>query len=118
MAMLGDLLAAAKREAGAFHRWVAARDSELAGRIEQAAAASGMSTAGWTRAAVADFARFASEEDWATLTSSLRDSEDPGSICLLAMAHWRLSVTSCAHHSHSHSPEGAAHERPVERQAV
>ena len=44
--------------------------------------------------------RSAGEEDWATLMSSLRDSEDPGTICLRAMVHWRLSASGC----HDHAP--------------
>jgi hypothetical protein len=33
-----------------------------------------MSPAGFVRAAVTEFSRYASEEDWATLTSSISDS--------------------------------------------
>lgn len=99
MAMLGDLLASARREAGDFHRWVTTADPQLAGRMAEAAEAEGLSPAGYARGAVADFARFAAEEDWATLTSSLRDSPDPGTVCLLAMVHWRLSARTCRSHS-------------------
>ena len=48
---------------------------------------------------MADFNRFAPEEDWATLTSSLRDTDDPGTTCLLAMVHWRLTVRGCSEHA-------------------
>jgi len=110
MAMLGDLLAAARGSAGAFQGWLEASDRELATRVAAAAAREGLTPAGFVRAAVADFSRFASEEDWATLTSSIRDNADPGTVCLLAMVHWRLTVRGCGDHSFTHNPqqEGAA----------
>lgn len=118
MAMLGDLMAAAKRSAGAFHAWLAECDPALADRVAQAAADVDVTPATYARIAVADFTRLASEEDWATLTSSMRDAPDPGTVCLLAMVHWRLTAKGCAAHSHSHSPnEGAADGRNLERQA-
>jgi hypothetical protein len=80
----------------------------LAAETADAAAAAGLTPAQFVRAGVAEFSRFASEEDWATLTSSLRDSEDPGTICLLAMLHWRLNVPGCSHHCHGQLHEGAA----------
>lgn len=108
MAMLGDLLAAARSEAGSFQSWLGAAEPSLAAQVREAAAESGLSPAGYARAAVADFARFASEEDWATLVSSLRDSADPGTLCLLAMVNWRLSVTVCGDHHHPHRLQGAS----------
>jgi hypothetical protein len=59
----------------------------------------GLGVAGYARMAVADFSRLAGEEDWTTLISSLRDSEDPGSTCLAAMVHWRLTAPACRSHS-------------------
>jgi len=110
MAMLGDLIAAARRSAGAFHAWLAECDPALADQVANAAADLDVTPASYARIAVADFTRFASEEDWATLTSSMRDAPDPGTVCLLAMVHWRLTVKGCAAHSHSHPEhEGAAH---------
>ena len=99
MPTLGDMLAAARDSAGGFHGWLEASDPELAAGVADAAARSTMTITGFVRAAVADFARFASEEDWATLISSLRDSDDPGTICLLAMVHWRLTASGCGEHS-------------------
>ena len=58
-----------------------------------------MKPTGFVRAAMSDFNRFAAEEDWATLTSSLRDTDDPGTTCLLAMVHWRLTVRGCGEHA-------------------
>ncbi len=107
MPMLGQMLAAARDASGGFMGWLRASEPKLAGQVEAAAAATGMSPTGYVRAAVADFSRFASEEDWATLTSSLRDSDDPGTVCLLAMVHWRLTAKACGAHAHHHSHEGA-----------
>jgi hypothetical protein len=119
MPMLGDLLAAARASAGSFQSWLQASDPDLAGTVSAAAERESLTPAGFVRTAVADFSRFAAEEDWATLISSLRDSTDPGTICLLAMVHWRLTASGCGEHSfrphHSHS--GAADERPATRPA-
>ena len=119
MAMLGDLLAAARDSSAAFHGWLEASDADLAARVAAAAAREKLTPAGFVRAAVADFARVAAEEDWATLTSSLRDNADPGTICLLAMVHWRLTVRGCGDHSfrQAHHHGGAADERSATRPA-
>ena len=119
MAMLGDLLAAARGAAGAFRVWLEASDPKLAGLVAAAAAREGLSPAGFVRSAVADFSRFASEEDWATLTSSIRNNTDPGTVCLLAMVHWRLTVRGCGDHSFRHADHqgGASDERPETRPA-
>ncbi|MBX3565407.1 MAG: hypothetical protein KF730_12630 [Sphingomonas sp.] len=99
--MLGDLLAAARDSAGGFLRWLHGSDPELAEQVAAAAAREGLAPGSYVRAAVADFARFASEEDWASLTSAMRDDVDPGTICLLAMVHWRLTAPGCAAHAGS-----------------
>lgn len=119
MPMLGDMLAAARDSAGGFQAWLRTSDPGLAASVAEAAARTGLTPTSYVRAAVSDFSRFASEQDWATLTSSLRDSGDPGTICLLAMVHWRLTVSGCGGHSHSpeHSAQGTADERPIERSA-
>lgn len=100
MLMLGDLLAAARKRSGSFQAWLKATDPTLALQIGDAAAALGLTPTGYIRVAVADFSRFAPEEDWATITSSMRDSDDPGTICLLGMVHWRLTAKGCGTHSH------------------
>lgn len=107
MPMLGDLLAAARQSASSVEAVLAVSDPELAQDVARAAAQAGMSLTGWVRAAVSDFARFAAEEDWATLTSSLRDSDDPGTHCLVAMVHWRLTVRGCEAHSERYQLQGA-----------
>lgn len=102
MPMLGDLLAAARDGAGSFQPWLTAVDPDLASAVEDAAGAESLTPSSYVRAAISDFARFASEEDWATLTSSLKRTEDPGSACLLAMVNWRLTAKACREHSHQH----------------
>lgn len=101
MVMLGDLLAAARDHAGEFHRWLQACDPDFAEEIAAAAARDGQGPTAYVRAAVADFARHAGEEDWATLVSRLRKSDDPGATCLLAMVHWRMTLPVCGHHAGS-----------------
>lgn len=104
MAILGDILAGARRASPGFLAWLHASDPEIAAQVEQAARQTQVTPTGYVRGAIADFSRFASEEDWATLTSSMRDSGDPGSVCLLAMVHWRLTVKGCSCHSHHPDP--------------
>jgi hypothetical protein len=103
MPMLGDLLAAARRSAAALEGWLREKDPALAARLQAAAAAEGETPAAYLRIAVADFGRFASEEDWATLVSRLRDSPDPGSAYLVAILEWRLAPAAAVP-----SVEGAA----------
>ena len=103
MPMLGDMLAAACNSSGNFQAWLERSDPSLAAQVSRAAAAEGMTPTGYVRAAMADFNRFAPEEDWATMTSSLRDTDDPGTVCLLAMVHWRLTARGCRKHSHDQS---------------
>lgn len=88
--LMGDLLAAARRSAPGFARWLAEADPKLAERLALAASAAQVSPGEWLRISLADFDRLASEEDWATLVSRLRDDPDPGSKCLLSMLEWRL----------------------------
>lgn len=96
MPMLGDVLAAARRSSSDFMRWLEARDRDLVGRIAAAADPAGESPTSYVRAAVADFGQYASEDDWATLTSRLRDTDDPGTVCLRTMVEWRLTAEAAA----------------------
>ena len=118
--LLGDLLAAARASAGSFQSWLEASDPVLALEVGTAAQRERMTTAGFVRATVADFSRLASEEDWASLVSSMRDHGDPGTVCLLAMVNWRLTVGGCGDHCYRHAQHhqrGAADERPATRPA-
>lgn len=98
MPMLGDMLAAAREASGNFELWLQRSEPELASEIKHVAAERGMTSTQYVRSAVADFARFAPEEDWATLTSRLREANDPGTICLLTMVQWRLTAPGCDEH--------------------
>ena len=99
MPLLGDMLADARNSSGRFQEWLDRSDPALAGEVKQAATRQKMTATGYVRMAMSDFNRFASEEDWATLTSSLKSTDDPGTTCLLAMVHWRLTVRGCSDHS-------------------
>jgi hypothetical protein len=94
MPMLGDVLAAAKKSAASFHAWLEASDPELMAQLAAGAATAGVSTDEFVRIAVADFARFAAEEDWAALTSGIRTNSDPGTVCLLTMVRWYLDASA------------------------
>lgn len=102
MAMLGDILAEARRSSGAFQTWLRETMPGLLSEVEAAAERSGESTAEFVRGALSAFSQIASEEDWASLTSRMRDSSDPGTACLLTMVRWRLAMerraldTACA----------------------
>jgi hypothetical protein len=98
MPMLGDLLAMARNASGSFEAWLERSDPELGAQVNRAAQAQKTSPTGFVRGAMADFNRFAAEEDWASLISSLRETDDPGTTCLLAMVHWRLTVRGCGEH--------------------
>ena len=102
MAMLGDLLASARASAASFQAWLESSDPDLAARVAVAADREGLAPASFVRTAVADFSRLAAEEDWATLVSSMRDDADPGTVCLLAMVHWRLTARGCGAHAFTH----------------
>lgn len=97
MALLGDILAAARHSAPEVEAWLAKADPDLAARLRAAAAREGVTPAGYLRIAAADFDRFADEEDWASLTSRLRDDAAPGTTCLLAMLAWRLALAEGSH---------------------
>jgi hypothetical protein len=99
MPMLGDLLALARNASGTFEAWLERSDPEMAAQVNRAAEGQQVSPTGFVRVAMADFNRFAAEEDWASLVSSLRETDDPGTACLLAMVHWRLTARGCREHS-------------------
>ena len=97
--LLGDMLAAARTSSSGFQAWLERSDPALAADVKSVAEQQGLTPTGYVRGAIADFNRFAAEEDWATLTSSLRNSDDPGTVCILAMVHWRLRARACDEHS-------------------
>lgn len=85
---LGQILAEARNAASAL-------PPELRDEIERR----GESPALFARIAVSDFERLASEEDWTTLVSAIRNSDDPGATCLDAMVRWRLDAPHCTRHA-------------------
>ena len=109
MATFGDLLGLARKSSLRFTEWLKVAEPSLADRVTQAADASNLTPAGYVRVAVADFSRFADEEEWATLSSTLKDSDDPGLACLLSMIHWRLTRQCCDRHR-AVGEEGAKQE--------
>jgi len=96
MATLGDLLGSARRDAAAFAGWIDDIDPGLSEDLAGAAERCALDPVGFVRLALSDFSRLASEEDWATLMSGIRDSTDPGMTCLAAMVQWRINVADCA----------------------
>ena len=98
MATLGDLLASARRDAGAFEGWISRTDPDLASELGRAAEALRLEPAGFVRLAVSDYSRLAEEEDWASLVSALREATDPAMTCLSAMVRWRIGAAACAVH--------------------
>lgn len=94
--LLGDLLAAARRSAKFVETLLNAENPELARAVARTAARRGQDPAGFVRMAVADFDRFATQEDWQNLTARLRNHPDPGTVCLLEMVRWRVEAESRA----------------------
>lgn len=94
--LLGDLLAAARRSAKFVEILLNAENPELARAVARTAARRGQDPAGFVRMAVADFDRFATQEDWQNLTARLRNHPDPGTVCLLEMVRWRVEAESRA----------------------
>ena len=94
MLTLGDMLALSRRSAGALD--VAGLPDDLRTGLEGAARAESMAAQDFLRVAVADFADFASPEDWTQLMSRLRDAPDAGGVCLQAMLRWRLRASGWA----------------------
>lgn len=103
--MLGDYLALAKNAGADIQGWLAAVGPLQARALETLAANEKLSSSRAARMAVADFSRFASEEEWATLISHVRVAEDPALACLGAIVDWRLSQKPCsAHETSAHQP--------------
>jgi hypothetical protein len=64
-----------------------------------------LTVAQYARMAVADFARLADDEAWASLLSRLRDHPDPGAVCLAEMVRWRMSAQRCSATAAPPAPE-------------
>src|SRR5690606_31639433 len=59
MPMMGDLLAAARDNAGGFEKWLECADRDAAGRLRNAASANNVTPSAFVRKSVAEFSRFA-----------------------------------------------------------
>lgn len=94
--MLGDVLAAAHRSGADIETWLEPADPDLWEAMQAEAARNQEDTAAFARGAVADFSERASEEDWATAVSKMRDAEDPGRTLLVTMVHWRMGFAQNA----------------------
>ena len=68
----------------------------LAERIRNQSVLRGEGAAQFVRIAVADFLAEASEEDWTSLMSAVRDAVDPGAACLAKMTAFRLALEVAA----------------------
>jgi hypothetical protein len=88
---LGEILAAARYQSAGFARWLAQSDPALDTSLA-AVLAPGETRIGRIREAIADFTADASNEDWATLISATRDSDDPGFVALRQMLGWALKA--------------------------
>ncbi len=97
--MLGDYLALAKNAGADIQGWLAGVGPLQAKALDKLATNENIPPARAARMAVADFSRFASEEDWATLISHVRVAADPALACLGAIIDWRLSHKPCDAHS-------------------
>ena len=93
--MMGDILAAARDRSHLVADWLYA-DPELAAAVKEAAQREGATPNEFVRGVVAGFSHSASEEDWARLMSKLRDSDDPGTTCLVVMLRWRFAMAEPA----------------------
>ena len=92
--MLGEILAAARRQSAAFAAWLQQHDPLLHARL--AAALLPQEThIGRIREAVGDFVQDAGDEDWVQLVSAARDGENPGLAALRVMLDWSLAQRSC-----------------------
>ncbi|HLW26606.1 MAG TPA: hypothetical protein VKY54_02660 [Kiloniellales bacterium] len=113
MVTLGDILASARRSTAGFRHWLEEADPDLAEQLRATLGtdadrphAADAAICSFARLAVADFARHASEEEWAQLTRVIRDHEDPGAACLATMVRWRLAAATCSDHSPALPVEG------------
>jgi hypothetical protein len=93
--MLGDLLAAARNSAAVLERWLGARDDNILDQCLASAEEEGQSLNRWLAGSVAWFERYASSDDWASLTSRMMGSDAPGQDCLMAIIEQRLAHRTC-----------------------
>jgi len=106
-ACLGDLVGGAA--ADRLLPWLEAADPEVAMRLADAAAETGMAPAVYVRAVIADFVNRASDEHWTRLISAARDAPDPAQAALATIMKANLEAQcGCGAEHRSPAPAGAA----------
>lgn len=90
--MLGDILAAAHRSGAGIETWLKPADPALWEFLSAEAGRQDLVPADIAQTAMAAFSDHASEEDWATLISKMRDAGDPGRVMLMTMIKWHLDT--------------------------
>jgi hypothetical protein len=91
-ATLGEILALSRQSSARLRDWLQAQEPALVERLAAAAQARGETVAQFLRIATADFLAEADEERWASLISALRDSDDPGAVCVARIMTFRLEL--------------------------
>jgi hypothetical protein len=91
-ATLGEILALSRHSSADLRAWLQAQDPALVDRLAAAAQVRGETVAQFLRIATADFLAEADEERWASLISALRDSDDPGAVCVARIMTFRLEL--------------------------
>ena len=107
MTTLGDIIGIARRAAPAYEAWLRAADPALAQEVASTARRWDTTPSGLTRIAIANFSRYATEEDWAALARIVRDEPDAGTACLGALLTWQFAAL-----------EGRSPPNPSEEEAM
>ncbi len=86
--LLGDLLARFADESVAAEAVLSLGDPALLASVRERAEARGLEVGAFAAGAVRQYAREASDEEWATLLSAMNRDPDPGIVCFKrALAH-------------------------------
>lgn len=80
--LLGDLLARFDDDSIAAEAVLALGDLPLVARLQEQAAADGMTLGAYAAAAVQRYAQEASDQEWVNLMGALGRAADPGAVCL------------------------------------
>ncbi|WP_395648002.1 hypothetical protein [Terricaulis sp.] len=93
---MGDLLAFGRQSSATLGAWLERQDAEFIGQLRREAGLRGESIAEFLRVATADFLAEADAEDWASLVSALRETDDPGAVCVARVTAFRLRLERSA----------------------
>jgi len=91
-ATLGEFLAFNRRDSNELRNWLRVQEPSLLERLAKAADTRGETIAQFLRIASADFMAEADEETWTSLISALRDSADPGAVCVARVMDFRVQL--------------------------